>query len=58
MNAFDPEPTWQLPVIQQEVLEKEERTEPVGEQTAVPLSTQVEPVTSMDTIPGTWGAYG
>jgi hypothetical protein len=44
MNAFDPEPIRQLPVIQQEVLEREERPEPVREQTAVVPATETEPV--------------
>jgi hypothetical protein len=52
MNAFDPEPIRQLPVIQQELLEREERPEPVSEQTAVVPTTEAEPVS---TVPGTQG---
>jgi hypothetical protein len=52
MSAFDPEPIRQLPVIQQEVLEREERPEPVGEQTAAVPATETGPVS---TVPGTQG---
>jgi hypothetical protein len=53
MNVFDPEPIRQLPVIQQEVLEREERPEAVGEQTAAVVPTaETEPVS---TVPGTQG---
>jgi hypothetical protein len=49
MNALNPEPIRQLPVIQQEVLEREERPEPVGEQVAVQQVEQEE----QSTVPGT-----
>jgi hypothetical protein len=55
MNTFDPEPIRQLPVIQQEVLEREERPEPVGEQTAVIPATETVPVIPVSTAPGTQG---
>jgi hypothetical protein len=53
MNTFNPEPIWQLPVIQQEVLEREEKPELVGEQVAVLPAMQVEPVIPVNTVPGT-----
>jgi hypothetical protein len=53
MNMFDPEPIWQLPVIQQDVLEREEKPEPLGEQVAVLPAMQVEPVVPVSTVPGT-----
>ena len=53
MNAFDPEILRQLPVIQQEVLEREERPEPVGDQGAVPQAEQEEQVITVSTVPGT-----
>ena len=53
MNAFDPEPLRQLPVIQQEVLEREERPEPVGEQEAVIPVGQEEQQVLESTVPGT-----
>jgi hypothetical protein len=53
MNAFDPEPLRQLPVIQQEVLELEERPEPVGEQEAVIPVGQEEQQVLESTVPGT-----
>jgi hypothetical protein len=52
MNASDPEPTRQLLVIQQEVLEREEKPEPVGEQGAVLPAMQVETVMIASTISG------
>jgi hypothetical protein len=53
INAFGPEPMQQLPVIQQEVLAKEERLEPVGEQAAVtPVNQEEQPVPA-STVPGT-----
>jgi hypothetical protein len=53
MNMFDPEPIWQLPVIQQDVLEREEKPEPLGEQVAVLPAMQVEPVVPASMVPGT-----
>jgi hypothetical protein len=47
MNAFDPELLCQLPVIQQEVLEREERPELVGEQMAVPEMPSAVPGTQL-----------
>ncbi len=44
---------WQLLVIQQEVLEREERPELVGGQGAVPQAEQEEQIVTMSTVPGT-----
>jgi hypothetical protein len=52
MNAFDPELLCQIPVIQQEVLEREERPEPVGEQMAVPEVQQEGQVVMPSAVPG------
>jgi hypothetical protein len=40
-------------VIQQEVLEREERPEPVGDQVAVPQAEQEKQVITVSTVPGT-----
>jgi hypothetical protein len=53
MNAFDPELLRQLPVIQQEVLEREERPEPVVEQMAVPEIQQEGQVVMPSAVPST-----
>jgi hypothetical protein len=53
MNAFCPELLRQLPVIQQEVLEREERPELVGEQMAVPEVQQEGQVVTPSAVPGT-----
>ena len=53
MNAFDPELLCQIPVIQQEVLEREERPELVGEQMAVPEVQQEGQVVTPSAVPGT-----
>jgi hypothetical protein len=52
-QTFDPELLRQLPVIQQEVLEREERPEPVGEQMAVPEVQQEGQVVMPSAVPGT-----
>jgi hypothetical protein len=53
MNAFDPEPVQKLLVIQQEVLEKEERPEPMGEQVAALPVKQEEHIVQANMVPGT-----
>jgi hypothetical protein len=53
MNAFDPSPIQQLPVIQQEVLEGEEGPEPVGEEAAALPIEQEEQILQANTVPST-----
>ncbi len=53
INAFDPEPFQQLPIIQQEVLEREERPELVGEQDIVVQTKPEEQAVQLNMVPGT-----